>query len=234
MAHPPIVDRDTWRKARLELLEAEKAHTRAYDRINAQRRRLPMVEVPGDYVFQTEEGPKTLLELFRGRTQLFVYHFMFGPDWERGCSGCTSWVNALGDLADLESRDVEFVIVSRAPLEKLLPYKQEHGWPHRWVSSFGSDFNYDFGVTMDLDRGYTEYNYEDMSERLKKPDAFTELPGSSVFFRIDDRVFHTYSSYARGNEATVHTYAMLDLTPFGRQQDFEDSPEGWPQRPTYG
>lgn len=234
MNHPPIADRDTWRKARLELLEEEKAHTRAYDAINAKRRRLPMVEVDPNYEFDTEDGKKTLLDLFEGRTQLFVYHFMFAPDWEKGCSGCTSWVNAIGDISDLAKRDTTFVIVSRAPLPKLLAYKQAHGWTLPWVSSFGSEFNYDFGVSLDLAKGATEYNYKDKTDDLNKEDAFTELPGSSVFFRVGDKVYHTYSSFARGNEATVHSYAMLDLTPYGRQEDFEDSPEGWPQRPTYG
>ena len=234
MSHPPIVNRETWRKARLELLEQEKAHTREYDRVNAQRRRLPMVEVDGSYEFDTEQGKKTLLELFEGRTQLFVYHFMFAPDWEEGCPGCTSWVNAVGDISDLAKRDTTFVIVSRAPLEKLLAYKQKHNWTLPWVSSFGSEFNYDFGLSLSVEKGSTEYNYKDQTERLQKEGAFTELPGSSVFFRVGDKVYHTYSSFARGNEATVHSYAMLDLTPYGRQEDFEDSPEGWPQRPTYG
>ncbi len=236
-AKPPIATPEAWRAARLELLQKEKAHTKEMDRINAERRRLPMVAVEKAYAFDNTEGRQTLLDLFEGKKQLIVYHFMFGPDWEKGCPGCTGFVDALGDLSELGKRDTAFVLVSRAPLAKLLAYKEEHGWPWKWVSSFGSDFNYDYHVTLDPEVATPEYNYKDEATlRAKEGDDALkgERPGTSVFFRDGDRVYHTYSCYARGGEALTDSYRLLDITPYGRQEDFEDSPEGWPQRPTYG
>jgi predicted dithiol-disulfide oxidoreductase (DUF899 family) len=228
IAHPKIATEEEWRKARIELLEEEKALTKEYDRLNAKRRRLPMVRVPKQYSFHGTEGDRTLLDLFEGRRQLIVYHFMFAPEWETGCSGCTSYIDALGDLSMLAERDTSFVLISRAPLEKLQKYKAERGWDHKWLSSQDSDFNYDFKVTLDPNRGLTEYNYRD------EPKRAGEWPGTSVFFRIGDEIYHTYSTFARGGESLCDTYRLLDITPYGRQEDFEDSPEGWPQRPTYG
>jgi predicted dithiol-disulfide oxidoreductase (DUF899 family) len=224
--HPPVADRDAWLAARLALLEREKALTRERDRINALRRRLPMVKVEKAYEFETPEGKRTLLDLFEGRRQLIVYHFMFDKDWDEGCPGCTGYVNALGDLSDLAQRDTSFVLVSRAPLAKLEAYKEKHGWRWPWVSSDGTDFNGDFGVT--VDDAHPTYNYRPEAERRG------EQPGTSVFFRLGDDVYHAYSVFARGGENLTDSYALLDITPYGRQEDFEDSPEGWPQRPTYG
>jgi predicted dithiol-disulfide oxidoreductase (DUF899 family) len=235
--HPPIVSRDQWLDQRKKLLAHEKELTRQYDRINAERRRLPMVKVEKSYLFEAPGGELSLADLFEGRRQLVIYHFMFDPEWEKGCTGCTSYVNTLGDLGMLDKCDTAFVMVSRAPLAKLEAYKERYGWPFAWVSSLGSDFNYDFHVTNDEKVAPVEYNYRDKAELVanKSPNAMTgEEHGLSVFFRIDDDVFHTYSAYARGTEALTDARALLDMTPFGRQQDFEDSPPGWPQQPTYG
>jgi len=212
LAHPPIATRDEWLAARKTLLGHEKELTKHYDRVSAERRRLPMVKLEKIYTFDGPEGKRTLLDLFDGHRQLIVYHFMFDPAWENGCDGCTGFVDELADLSMLPARDTQFVLISRAPLEKLQAYQARKGWDRRWYSSFGSDFNYDFQVTTDTG----------------------ETHGLSVFFRIDDDVFHCYSTYNRGTESLTDSYRLLDVTPYGRQEDWEDSPAGWPQRPTYG
>jgi predicted dithiol-disulfide oxidoreductase (DUF899 family) len=212
IAHPPIATRDEWLAARKTLLAHEKEVTKHYDSVSAERRRLPMVRLEKTYIFDGPEGKRSLLDLFDGHRQLIVYHFMFDPAWENGCDGCTGFVNELADLSMLPARDTQFVLISRAPLEKLQAYKARKGWDRPWYSSFGSDFNYDFQVT--TDKGETH--------------------GLSVFFRIDDDVFHTYSTYNRGTESLTDSYRLLDMTPYGRQEDWEDSPSGWPQHPTYG
>ena len=211
-AHPPIVTRDAWLTARKTLLAHEKELTKHYDRVSAERRRLPMVKLEKTYMFDGPEGKRSLYDLFDGHHQLIVYHFMFDPAWENGCDGCTGYVNELADLSMLPARDTQFVLISRAPLEKLQAYKTRKGWDRPWYSSFGSDFNYDFQVTTDTG----------------------ETHGLSVFFRIDDDIFHTYSTYNRGTESLTDSYRLLDVTPYGRQEDWEDSPSGWPQHPTYG
>ena len=212
LAHPPIATRDEWQAARKTLLAHEKEATKQRDRVSAERRRLPMVKLEKTYTFDGPEGKRTLFDLFDGHHQLIVYHFMFDPAWEKGCDGCTGLVNEMGDLSMLPARDTQFVLISRAPLAKLQAYKASKGWDQLWYSSFGSDFNYDFQVTTDTG----------------------ETHGLSVFFRIDDDVFHTYSTYNRGTESLTDAYSLLDMTPYGRQEDWEDSPAGWPQRPTYG
>jgi predicted dithiol-disulfide oxidoreductase (DUF899 family) len=212
LAHPPIATRDEWQAARKTLLAHEKEVTKQRDRVSAERRRLPMVKLEKTYTFDGPEGKRTLFDLFDGHHQLIVYHFMFDPAWEKGCDGCTGLVNEMGDLSMLPARDTQFVLISRAPLAKLQAYKARKGWDQLWYSSFGSDFNYDFQVTTDTG----------------------ETHGLSVFFRIDDDVFHTYSTYNRGTESLTDAYSLLDMTPYGRQEDWEDSPAGWPQRPTYG
>jgi len=227
-AMPPVVSREEWLAKRLPLLEKEKELTRQKDRINAERRRLPMVKVEKSYEFDTPTGKRSLLDLFEGKRQLIVYHFMFAPEDEKGCPGCTSYANALGDIDTLPERDTIFTMVSRAPLAKLEAYKKLHGWDLPWVSSNGSDFNYDFHVTLDPKVAPPEYNYR------SQPEETGERPGLSVFFRDGNDIYHTYSTFARGAENVTDGYALLDLTPYGRQEDFEDSPPGWPQHPTYG
>lgn len=229
LAHPRIASSDEWLAARTELLAQEKEATKQRDRISAERRRLPMVRVEKDYAFDGPEGKVSLYDLFEDRHQLIVYHFMFDPEWDAGCSGCTGYVNALGDLSMLADRDTTFVLISRAPLAKLEAYKALKGWDRSWYSSFGSDFNYDFHVSLDPTVAPVEYNY-----RLQPEGEKGEAPGLSVFFRIGDDIFHAYSTYARGAESLVYDYSLLDITPYGRQEDWEDSPPGWPQRPTYG
>ena len=234
--HPPIVDEATWRAQRVELLEREKAHTREGDALSAARRRLPMVQVTKEYTFETPEGAKSFKDLFNGRRQLIVYHFMFAPEDEKGCPGCTGLIDAIGDISDLAEKDTEFVLVSRAPLAKLQKYAEERGWNQTWVSSQGSDFNFDYHVTLDPSVATVEYNYRTAEEWKERSgwDPKGETPGTSVFFRLDDKVYHTYSTYQRGGEYLTHSSSLLDITPYGRQQDCEDSPVGWPQRPTYG
>lgn len=235
--HPRIASRTKWLAARLELLAHEKELTKQRDRVAAERRRLPMVRIDKSYAFDGPRGKVSLRDLFDGRTQLIVYHFMFDPAWEKGCPGCTGFVDSLGDLSMLHERNTTFVLISRAPLAKLEAYRELRGWNRAWFSSFGSDFNYDFKVTNDETIAPVEYNYQSKATHLTKgEDYFTagESHGLSVFFRVGDDLFHTYSTYARGVEGLTNSYALLDVTPFGRQEDWEDSPAGWPQRPTYG
>jgi predicted dithiol-disulfide oxidoreductase (DUF899 family) len=237
--HPRIVSRDQWLAERKKLLADEKELTKHYDRVNAQRRRLPMVKIEKDYIFDGPKGKQSLKGLFDGRRQLVVYHFMFDPAWDKGCSGCTAYADALGDLSMLKDRDTTFALISRAPLAKLDAYRAEKGWSVPWFSSFGSDFNYDFHVTLDEGATPINHNFLDKAElekRSKDEPYFMkgEQHALSVFFRLDEDVFHTYSTYARGTESLTNTYSLLDMTPYGRQQDFEDSPPGWPQKPTYG
>lgn len=233
---PKVVPQDEWLVARKELLAKEKELTRAQDALAAERRRLPMVEIE-NYVFEGPEGLVSLLELFEGRRQLIVYHFMFDPAWDKGCAGCTGYVDSLGDLSLLRDRDTSFVLISRAPLAKLEGYKAQRGWHLPWVSSNGSSFNYDFHATLDTSVAPVFYNYRDETELEQQ--GVTRLPkgeahGLSVFFRSGDDVFHTFSTYARGVEGLTDAYSLLDTTPYGRQEDWEDSPPGWPQQPTYG
>jgi predicted dithiol-disulfide oxidoreductase (DUF899 family) len=237
IANPPVASRDEWLAARKRLLAEEKELTQHRDRVNAARRRLPMVKVEKDYVFDSPDGKRTLEELFEGRRQLIVYHFMFAPEWESGCMGCTGLVDEIGDLSHLAKRDTTYVLVSRAPQEKLDAMKARKGWSLPWYSSFGSDFNYDYHVTLDDAVTMPVYNYRDNDERTERgepPLPNGEWHGLSVFFRTDDGIYHTYSTYARGCESLTDSYALLDVTPYGRQEDFEDSPAGWPQNPTYG
>jgi predicted dithiol-disulfide oxidoreductase (DUF899 family) len=221
MSLPGVVTREEWLVAREALLAEEKAATRARDALSAERRRLPMVEITEDYRFEGPEGPVGLLDLFEGRRQLIVYHFMFDPDWEDGCSSCTAGIDevAPGFLDHLHTRDTTFALVSRAPLAKLERWKAQRGWDLPWYSSLGSAFNHDFGVT--LDESHRVYNYREEPP----PDGSMEAPGRSCFLQVDGRVFHTYSQYARGLESTGGSYYFLDLTALGRQEDWEE-PKG--------
>jgi predicted dithiol-disulfide oxidoreductase (DUF899 family) len=214
---PKIGTRAAWLAARKELLIREKRLTRERDAVNAERRRLPMVLIEKDYLFETPEGHKTLAELFAGRGQLIVNHFMLGPGWNEGCVGCSFGADHIdGALVHLEHHDVSLVTVSRAPLAEIERFKARMGWRFPWVSSYPSDFNHDFHVSFweeELANGRVYYNYE-MREFQSE-----ELPGVSVFYRDGaGQVFHTYSSYARGAEELLGTYMWLDLTPKGRNE----------------
>ena len=235
--HPRIVTPAEWRTERVRLLEKEKEVTRHYDRVAAERRRLPMVRVEKTYSFEDASGRHSLADLFAGKAQLIVYHFMFDPAWEKGCPGCTGFVDSLGDLSLLGERDTQLVLISRAPFAKLDAYRRQRGWMRPWYSSFGCDFNYDFHATLDEKVRPVEYNYRTKDELMEKDPNNKpggEAHGLSVFLRTNEGVFHTYSSYARGVECLTDAYSLLDVTPYGRQEDWEDSPAGWPQRPTYG
>jgi predicted dithiol-disulfide oxidoreductase (DUF899 family) len=237
LPHPPVASREEWRAQRLQLLQHEKEVTKHRDRMVAERRRLPMVRIEKNYIFDGPDGKRSLRDLFDGKRQLIVYHFMFDPDSDKACPGCTGYIDGLGDLSMLQARDTNFVLISRAPFAKLEALKKKKGWKWPWYSSFGSDFNYDFHVTLDEKVCPVEYDYRSKAEMIARdvPNPTEgEEHGISVFFRLDDDVFHTYSAYARGTEGLSDSYSLLDLTPYGRQEDWEDSPAGWPQRPTYG
>ena len=222
---PGIVSRKDWLVARKALLAKEKEFTCHRDALNAERRRLPMVRVDKDYVFEGPQGSARLLDLFEGRRQLIVYHFMFDPGWDAGCPSCSFLADNIGHLAHLHARKTTLTLVSRAPLSKIEPYRERMGWTIPWYSSFGSDFNYDFHVTLDETVAPVEYNYTDKAALVQKGENwFTEgeSHGLSVFLRDGDKVFHTYSTYARGTDLLVGTYNYLDLTPLGRQEDWEE------------
>jgi predicted dithiol-disulfide oxidoreductase (DUF899 family) len=221
MSLPKVVARSEWLTARRALLEQEKELTRRRDAVSAERRRLPMVEIEKPYVFTGPDGDVSLLELFDGRAQLILTHFMFDPEWENGCSSCTAGTDEMSDglMEHVAVRDTTMVWVARAPIEKLEAYKARRGWTIPWYSSYGSDFNFDFGVSHDSAHRPAEYNYR------SETDLDGEYPGTSVFLRVDDRVFHTYSSFARGAEWSGGSYAFLDLTALGRQEDWEE-PQG--------
>jgi len=232
MSLPDVVSRDEWLTARKALLTREKALTKERDALNADRRRLPMVRVEKEYEFDGPDGKVTLGDLFEGRLQLIVQHFMFGPDWESGCPSCTGAVDEMspGLIAHLGARETTYAIVSRAPLEKLEAYRKERGWEFPWYSSYGTDFNYDFHVTLDESVAPVEYNYraaDELADRgmnwLLEPGC--EMPGFSVFLRDGDAIYHTYSTYARGTDGLGGGYAYLDLTALGRQEEWEE-PKG--------
>ena len=234
MSLPRIATREEWRAARIELLAKEKELTRQRDALNAERRNLPMVEITKDYVLAGPDGPARLADLFQGRRQLIVYHFMFDPSWDDGCPSCTAGTDEIsaGFLDHLHTRDTSYAMVSRAPLEKLERWKATRGWTGiPWYSSYGTDFNIDFGVTIDESVGVAEYNfrtkaeYEAMGSDFFDAERPFEMPGRSCFLGVDGRVFHTYSQYARGLESTGGSYYFLDLTALGRQEDWEE-PKG--------
>lgn len=227
---PRIATRDEWITARTDLLAKEKELTRQRDALNTERRNLPMVEIEKDYTFAGPDGTLRLIDLFEGRAQLIIYHFMFDPQWEDGCPSCTAGTDELapGFFEHLHIRDTTYAMVSRAPQAKLDRWKAKKGWSLPWYSSFGSDFNYDFGVTIDESVAPGEYNFRNRSEfEALGADFFDseqpfEMPGRSCFLRVDGRVFHTYSQYARGLESTGGSYYFLDLTALGRQEEWEE------------
>lgn len=213
----PVVPREEWLVARKELLAWEKAFVKTMDEISQKRRELPWVRVEADYAFEGPGGKVTLADLFRGRSQLVVYHFMYGPGWKEGCSGCSFLSDYIdGARLHFEHHDVAFAAVSRAPWAELQDFRKRMGWTFPWVSSFGSNFNYDFGVSFtpeQLASGSVVYNYAETS------DAIEELPGLSVFVRRPSgEIFHTYSAYARGLDLLLGAHMILDLTPKGRDE----------------
>jgi predicted dithiol-disulfide oxidoreductase (DUF899 family) len=214
-ALPPIVSEEEWRAKRAAFLVKEKEATKAARALAAERRRLPMARIDKRYVFQGPQGDVSLFDLFEGRRQLLLYHFMFGPGahgWpEAGCPGCSMFIDQVGRLDHLNARDVSFALVSIAPLEKLQAYRRRLGWTIPWVSSAANDFNRDFGMT--TDRG--------------------EEHGLSVFLRDGETIYRTYFTTAVGLEGLGSLWSFLDLTPFGRQEIWEDSPPGWPQTPPF-
>jgi predicted dithiol-disulfide oxidoreductase (DUF899 family) len=231
---PEIVTREKWLVDRKRLLKKEKELTHSRDVLNAARRRLPMVAIDKEYFFEGAGGKVGLLDLFEGRRQLIVYHFMFHPDWEEGCPSCTAWTaeRSAGEIAHLKARDTSFVLVSRAPFDKIKEFNASKGWTIPWYSSYGSDFNYDFHVTLDKSVAPIVYNYQTQAEHRKKGTGYyfegeepIELPGMSCFLREGGHIFHTYSTYGRGGESVGGAYYFLDLTALGRQEEWEE-PKG--------
>jgi len=217
MSANAIVSREEWIGARKELLAKEKQLTHLRDEINAARRKLPWVRVEKEYTFDGPSGLETLAQLFGGRSQLIIYHFMFGPEWSEGCVGCSFLSDHLdGSLIHIQNHDVAYVAVSRAPFAKIEAFQRRMGWGFKWLSSFGSDFNYDYHVSFkpeEVARGEVYYNFE-----MQKPQG-EELHGLSVFYKdADGAIFHTYSSYARAGENYLGTYQLLDVTPKGRNE----------------
>ena len=208
---PTVVSAAEWQADRDRLLIKEKAATRALDELAAERRKLPMVRIDKSYAFEGADGQLTLLDLFEGRRQLIVYHFMLAPGSDHVCEGCSLFTDNVGELAHLHARDTSFTLVARAPFSELAPVKQRMGWSVPWVSSFGGDFNDDFGVTIDG----------------------RETFGLSVFLRDGESVFRTYFTNGRGVEALGSVWTFLDLTPFGRQENWEQTPAGRPQSAPY-
>lgn len=218
MEIPKVASHDEWLAARKKLLAREKEWSRQRDALSAERRQMPMEEIRKEYVFQGPEGRRTLADLFEGKRQLLVYHFMFGPDDDEGCPACSFVAdNFAGSLVHLAARDTAFAVVSRAPLDKIERFKKRMGWSFPWVSSSGSDFNYDFHVTLDDD--HAEYNYAPVSAQPAERPHEGEREGLSVFLRDGKRLFHTYSTYQRGIDPFLNTYNFLDLTPLGRQEE---------------
>lgn len=212
---PRVVSQAEWQQALDAITAKEKEHTKLQDALAAERRRFPMAKIEKDYTFDAPSGKVSLLELFEGRRQLIVYHFMYSPDvngWpEAGCPGCSMLIDQVGHLAHLHARDTSFCLVSRGPLANLQAYKKRMGWEVPWVSSAGSDFNVDFGVTI----------------------GKRETHGLSVLLRDGDSVYRTYFSTDRGVESLGTIWSLLDVTPLGRQEEWEDSPAGWPQTPPF-
>jgi predicted dithiol-disulfide oxidoreductase (DUF899 family) len=217
MPIPKIATRQEWLKLRFELLKREKQFTHERESLAKARQELPMVLLEKTYRFEGPQGPVSLGDLFQARRQLIVYHFMFHPDLDQGCKHCSCVMdNIAGGLIHLQARDTSFAAVSRAPMTKIQAFKRRMGWTFPWVSSFESEFNYDFQVTLDPAKGFTTHNFKTM-------DWEGELPGLSVFFRSDGKIYHSYSTYLRGLDIFLPMYHLLDSTPLGRQETPENS-----------
>jgi len=224
---PTIGTRDEWLAARCQLLVQEKEVNRMRDTLAEQRRALPWVRIDEGYTFETADGVRTLADLFAGRSQLLVYHFMMGPDWEEGCPSCSFWADTYSGLeVHLAARDITFLCASRAPLDKIEAYRSRMGWTFPWVSSAPSDFNFDFGVsfTPDQQENGAEYNYQQTTGMGE------ELPGLSAFAAYEGGVYHTYSTYARGLDPLNGAYQLLDLAPRGRDEGGLEWPTMWLRR----
>lgn len=222
MKHP-IVTSEEWLRLRKQLLIREKEFTKSRDALNALRRELPWAKVEKNYIFDSVNGPKKLADLFGPHSQLIVYHFMFGPDWEEGCKSCSFWADNYDNaVVHLNQRDVHLVAVSRGPLNKLQSFKERMKWTFDWVSSAGNDFNFDFKVSFREDQGQREYNYQKTAANAE------ELPGLSVFFKDENgQVYHTYSCYARGLDMLNGTYHLLDTVPKGRDEANLSYTQAW-------
>jgi predicted dithiol-disulfide oxidoreductase (DUF899 family) len=234
---PEVVSREQWLAARLELLAKEKEVTRARDRLNTERRRLPMVRLDKPYTFEGPDGTVSLLDLFEGRPQLVMHHFMYAPEWEDGCPSCSSCADGIGRLRQLHVRNTSLVAVSRAPYPKLAAFRERMGWTFPWYSSYSTDFNYDFHATLDDRVAPVLLHFRteaELAEQKGLPwsggpwtesERGLEMPGISAFLRVGDEVFHTYSTYGRGIEEFHNGYHYLDLTALGRQEEWEE-PKG--------
>jgi predicted dithiol-disulfide oxidoreductase (DUF899 family) len=248
MSLPDVVSREEWLAARKELLVKEKELTRARDRVNADRRRLPMVRVDKEYVFDGPDGQVRLLDLFEGRRQLVLHHFMWTYDInadgterprEDGCPSCSATADQIGNVTHLQVRNTSLAAVSRGPYANIAAFRERMGWTFPWYSSAGSDFNYDFHATIDDRIAPVLFNFRDEAELERagipwSPQMRGDWPGISAFLRDGDTVYRTYSTGQRGVDRLLFVNNIQDLTVYGRQEDWEDSPEGWPQRPTYG
>ncbi len=244
MALPDVVDSDEWIRARKALLSREKELTRMHDQLNADRRRLPMVRIEKEYLLHGRDGDVGLAEMFDGRRQLIIQHFMFDPSWDDGCESCTASTDDISDglVAHLNARDTSFALVSRAPLAKLEGYRQRKGWTLPWYSSADSDFNYDFHVSLDASKAPLMFNYRDQAELEAvgmgwTAEAPTEQPGVSAFLNDGDAIFHTYSTFGRGTEQLGGAYNFLDITALGRQEEWEEPKgrggDGRPPNPSF-
>lgn len=224
-----IVTKEAWLSARRELLQAEKLFQQSRDELAVRRRALPVVEIDVDYRFAGESGTLSLHDLFGAHSQLLVYHFMYHPDWDEGCKSCSFWADSFdGSIPHLAARDVAFAVISRGPLDKLLAYRQRMGWKFPWLSSAESSFNYDFEVSFSaqqIDAKDARYNY------LEHANVGPEMPGMSIFRRDeDDRIYHTYSTFARGLDPLNPVYQLLDLVPKGRNETELPYPMDWVRR----
>jgi len=229
MKAPKIVSREDWLLARKELLVREKEHTKLKQEITETRRALPWVKVAKDYAFETPDGSKSLEDLFGPHSQLITYHFMFGPDWETPCKSCSFWADSYNGLTPhLNAKDIAFVAISSAPLERLSPFKKRMGWDFDWVSSNGTSFNFDYDVGFGPNRPEEMHNSYNFGSMQNAP--MGEMHGTSVFAKGEDgTVYHTYSMYGRGLDATNAAYAYIDLTPKGRNESSSGNPMGWLQ-----
>ncbi len=227
MQNHKVVSRDEWLIARQQHLIKEKEFTRLRDQLSQERRELPWVKIDKPYIFDGPNGKESLAEVFAGRSQLLVYHFMFGPEWSEGCKSCSFWADNFNSIiVHLNHRDATMVAISRAPLEKLLAFQQRMGWTFKWLSSYDNDFNSDFHVSFtkdDLAQGPTSYNY-----RVRETQTEGEAPGLSVFHRdASGVIFHTYSCYGRGLDMLNGAYHHLDVLPKGRDEAGLSFPQAW-------